>query len=235
MFAMNHKVHHRLRAGFSALEMLVAVTVLSLLAGSLSMSLKHMRGLTTTGTSQATLQAASERALRRISADLSRSGSINLMGNAYPFLFDDGAAIDAFAGHAHPAATHTAVAGEPDFGPTREVVFVLPREADLPGTYGRDVPDIDINANLIWDVTEFSYVLITGVDGINYLQRRVNGAAPTTIASNVERVVFDDNPSSGFVLPVDTIRVRLFFRKTDAQGVVHRYTAEQIIKLRNGV
>lgn len=228
-----HRTHGR--AGFSALELLIAVTILSLLAGSLTLAIKNMRGFASTSVSQATLQDSAERALKRISADLSRSGALMIAGNAYPFLFQDGAASGPFAAHAHAAAVHHAVAGEPDFGPNQEIVFGLPQESDGVGTYGNDVPDIDANANLIWDGNEFSYVLITGADGINYLQRRVNGANPITIASHVERLVFDDNPSSGFVLPVDTVRVRLFFRKTDAQGVLRRYSAEQIIKLRNGV
>ena len=51
----------------------------------------------------------------------------------------------------------------------------------------------------------------------------------------LERIQFDDTTSSGFVLPVDTVRVRLFFRKVDGDGTLHRYSAEQIIKMRNGV
>ena len=234
---MKHIESSRSRAGFSVLEMLIAVTILSMLAGTLTLAIKHMRGFTTNSTSRATLQDAAERALKRIAADLSRSGEISIGGVNYPYLnIVDGVPADpAFAGHAHAAPTHAAVAGEPDFGANREIVFALPQESDPPGTYGNDVPDIDAGANLIWDATEFSYVLITGVDGINYLQRRVNGANPVTIASNLERVEFVDNFFSGFVLPVNTVRVRLFFRKTDAEGVLHRYTAEQIIKLRNGV
>ena len=191
----------RARAGFSALEMLVAVTVLTMLAGSLTMAIKHMRGLTTTANAQSTVQNSAERAMKRIFDDLARSGAVTLGGVDYPYLFDDGAAAAPFGAHAHAPAQHQAVAGDPDFGPTREIVFALPQESDPPGTFGNDVPDIDVNANLIWDVAETSYVLITGVDGINYLQRRVNGATPVTIATHVERLVFDDNASSGFVIP----------------------------------
>jgi hypothetical protein len=224
------------RAGFSVLEMLIAVGVLSLLAGSLGFAIVRMRGISASSETQASLQNSCERAMRRIFEDLSRSGAITLGGLNYPYLFDDGAAVAAgFTVHAHAAAQHAAVAGEPEFGPTREIVFALPRENDPPGTYGNDVPDIDANANLIWDGAQFSYVLITGPDGVNYLQRRVDGAAPVNIASNVERVVFDDNPSSGFVLPVDSVRVRLFMRNVDSTGTVHRYSAEQVVKLRNGV
>ncbi len=232
---VNYQHHNLKRAGFSALEMMIAVMLLSILAGSLTLVLKHMRELTLSSDAQSTMQNAAERAMKRIAGDMSRSGVVTLLGNNYPYLFDDGAATGAFAIHAHPAAAHQAVAGDPDFGPTREIVFAEPQENDLPGTYGNDVPDIDASANMIWDTVEFSYVLTTGPDGVNYLQRCIDGANPITIASNVERVVFDDNASSGFVLPVDSVRVRLYFRKVDAQGALNRCFAEQIIKLRNGV
>ncbi|HTF89003.1 MAG TPA: prepilin-type N-terminal cleavage/methylation domain-containing protein [Planctomycetota bacterium] len=223
------------RSGFSALEMMVAVTLLSILAGSLTMAIKHMRNLTSSSSVQSTLQLSAERAMKRIAADLSRSGTIAMPGGNVPFRFDDGNPITFFQNHAHAPAQHHAVAGDSDFGPSTELVFAQPQENDLPGSYGNDVPDIDANADLIWDAVEFSYVLITGPDGINYLQRRTDAANPVTIASNVERVVFDDQISSGNVLPVESLRVRLFFRKLDAQGVLHRHSVEQIIKLRNGV
>jgi hypothetical protein len=223
------------RGGFSALEMTIAVMILSLLAGSLSLALQRMRGMTGSSSAQATLQDSAERALKRIALDLSRSGQVTLLGDSFPHLFDDGAATGAFAAHAHPPAAQSAVPGDPDFGPNREIVFVAPQEADPEGTYGRDVPDIDANGRLIWAATQFSYVVSTGADGVNRLERRTAAAAPIAIASNVERVVFDDNASSGFVIPLDSVRVRLFFRKVDAQGVLHRHQAEQIIKLRNGV
>jgi len=227
--------HKACRKGFSTLEMMVAVMLLSLLAGSLTLVIKHMRGMANSSGAEANLQDSAERAMKRISADLSRSGEVVLGAVKYPYLFDDGDATGAFAVHGHKAANHAAVAGDPDFGPTREIVFAQPQESDPPGTYGNNVPDVDASANLVWDPVEFSYVLVTGVDGINRLQRRTSGANAVTIASYVERVVFDDNASSGFVLPVHSMRVRLFFRKLDAQGVLHRYSAEQIIKLRNGV
>ncbi|HUR29337.1 MAG TPA: hypothetical protein VM509_14205 [Planctomycetota bacterium] len=223
------------RGGFSALELTIAVMLLALLAGSLSLALQRMRGMTGSSSARATLQDSAERALKKISTDLSRSGQLTLLGDKFPYLFDEGAATGAFAAHAHAPATHHAAAGDPDFGPNREVVFVAPRESDPEGTYGDDVPDIDASGRLIWDAAQFSYVVVTGADGANRLERRTNAASPVTIASNVERVVFDDNASSGFVIPVDSVRVRLFFRKVDAQGVLHRHQAEQIIKLRNGV
>ncbi|HUR29334.1 MAG TPA: hypothetical protein VM509_14190 [Planctomycetota bacterium] len=217
------------------LEMMIAVGILSLLAGSLTIAVQRMRRMTTSSTARATLQDSAERALRSIARDLSRSGELVIGGVNYPYLFEDGDATGVFAVHAHAPATHHAVAGEPDFGVNREIVFALPQESDLPGSYGNDVPDIDASANMVWDPVVFSYVVVTGPDGVTALQRRSDGANPVTIATNVERVAFDDNLNSGFVLPVNSIRVRLFFRKLDAQGVLHRYGVEQIVKLRNGV
>jgi len=78
-----------------------------------------------------------------------------------------------------------------------------------------------------------SYVVVTE-GGVNYLQRRTNGVQPQTIVSNVERVAFDDTTTSGFVVPLDAIRVRVWFRAEDQTGLAHRYFVETTIKLRNG-
>ena len=86
---------------------------------------------------------------------------------------------------------------------------------------------------LVWDPTELSYTLVTGVDGNNYLQRRTNMAGPETVAINVERIVFDDWQSSNFTIPADAVRVQLFLRRLDSERVLHRYTAQAVVKLRN--
>ena len=84
------------RAGFSVLEMIISIAVLSLLAGSLGLALARMRGMTDSSNTQAVLQDSCERAMRRIFADLSRSGVVTRPGAVvevdYPYLFEDGAA-----------------------------------------------------------------------------------------------------------------------------------------------
>jgi len=128
------------------------------------------------------------------------------------------------------SAVHTALPGESDFGPNHEIVFLQPLDADASG-----VPDIDVDGRLVWDSIEYSYVVVTGADGVNVLQRRSNGAAPKTIAKNVERIAFDDNASSGFQIPLDAVRVRIWFRERDSERTLHRYFSEAVVKLRNGV
>jgi prepilin-type N-terminal cleavage/methylation domain-containing protein len=216
------------KGGFTLLELVVSFAILALLSVALSGALSGMNGLATGSSAGAQIQDAGERAMRLIRKDLQRSG-FTTTAASYPYLFLDGAANAPFAGHAHAPPTHHAKPGDPDYGPNREIVFLQPQDADQD-----DVPDIDANGELIWDATEFSYVLITGVDGVNYLQRRIDGVAPRTIASNVERVTFDDNTTSGFAVPLDAVRVRLYFRKRDSRGVLHRHLCEAIVKLRNG-
>lgn len=79
-----------------------------------------------------------------------------------------------------------------------------------------------------------SLVVNTRPDGFNYLEQRTNGGAPRTLARHVERVVFDDAASSGFQIPLGSVRVRLFFRRTDGRGNLIRYRNEAVVNLRNG-
>lgn len=221
---------HRARSAFTVLEMLISLTLLGLLAGALTEALQTMRGLSNASNTQSTIQSAAEHALKLICGDLKRSGFVTVGGIDYPYLFDNGVVVPPFGAHAHPPALKDAVVGDADFGPNREIVFLQPRDNDV-----NDIPDLDAAGNLIWNPTEFSYIVRTGPDGVNYLQRRSNGAAPRTIASHIERIAFDSNASTGFVLPINSVRVRIFFRRVDAKGVLHRYAVESTCKLRNGI
>lgn len=220
------------------IEVAIASTILILIAGSLITALDGLSGVTMTGNSQTKLQAAGERALSNIIADIKRSGAVIVGANNYPFIFEAGDASEnalgvptaGFGVHTHAQAAKAAAPGDPDFGANREMVFLQPADANADGR-----PDLDVNGALIWDPREFSYVVMTGaVDGRNYLQRRTDGAAPRTIASGIERIVFDDAESSGFVIPLDSIRVQLFLRDVDGQGITHRYAAQAVVRMRNG-
>ena len=225
-------------AGFTLVEMAIATTILLLIAGSLVTALDGLTGITVTGSTESKLQAAGEHAMSMIIADIQRSsGPVVLNGKTYPFLFENGDAsqnwaqtpVAGFDPHTHPPAASQAQPGDPDFGPDREMVFLQPADADNDGR-----PDIDPNGQLVWDPTEFSYVVVTGaLDGRNYLQRRRDGAGPRTAASGVERIVFDDAASSGFTIPLDSIRVQLFLREVDQERRVHRYTAQAVVRMRN--
>lgn len=223
---MKHSTRSGPRGGFTLVEMSIALVILLVLAGSLTQTSRALKGITITGSIQEALQEDGVRAMRSIIDDLRRSGDLV----DYPYLFLDGNANGGFDAHDHAAATKTAVDGEPDFGPNREIVFLLPADADADG-----VPDVDAAGALEWDATEFSYVVVTDAEGVNVLQRRVDGANPRTIARHVERIAFDDSTTAGLgEVPVDAVRVRLFLRMRDDQGTVHRYSTESVVQLRNG-
>ena len=220
------------------LEMAIAGTILLLIVGALTAALDGLRGVTITGSMDSKLQQAGERALKSIITDMKRSGAATVGAKTYPFLFDAGDASLDFSGagavpaggwlmHSHAQATKQAQPGDPGFGPDREIVFLQPADVDGDGR-----PDVDANGNLVWDASDFSYVLISGaVDGRNYLQRRTNGGTPQTVASGVERIVFDDQASAG--LQMSGIRVQIFLREVDDKGLVHRYQTQAIVGMRN--
>jgi len=217
------------RAGFTLLDLLIGVMLLLILVGGLTQSLAGMSRNATYASLDGELQSQAERALRMIIAGLRVSGFATMGGDAYPHLFLDGDAQMAYAANAHAPATHTAGSGDADFGPSREIVFLQPADADQDNR-----PDIDGNGRLVWSPSQFSYVLVTRADGVNVLQRRIDGLAPREVAQHVERVAFDDNTTSMNQVPLDAIRVRIWFRKLDDQGALHRYFTEAVVKLRNG-
>lgn len=217
------------RRGFTLLELMIGVMVLLMLVGSLMQSLRTMtRGATYAGI-DGELQAQAEHALRAIIASLKPSGFAIVGGNRYPYLFQNGNATGAFVANAHAPATHYATVGQPDFGPNQEIVFVQPADANADNR-----PDLDGAGQMVWAGNQFAFVVVTRPDGTNVLQRRIDGGTIREIANHVERITFDDNTSSGFVVPLRAIRVRIWLRERDERGAIHRYFTEAVVKLRNG-
>jgi len=217
------------RAGFTLIEMAIGTGMLLFLTGALVTSLSGIRNLTAATGDKAQLQTMGDRALLAVVSDLRSSGAISASGKAYPYVFDDGAPAPIFAPHEHEAARENAEAGDPDFGPNREIVFLVPADLDEDRR-----PDVNAAGELEWSVDEVSFVVNTRADGINYLEQRTNAGDPQVIARHVERVVFDDAESSGFQIPLGTVRARLFFRIIDGQGNLIRYRTEAVVNLRNG-
>jgi len=256
------------RRGFTLLELVIVITVLSMLARMLVTTSESMSRITSTGTTVGVLQGEGEDALRQITNDLRRSGFETVDGLEYPYVIDDGAPIDpSYALHAHAAAPLTAQPEDPDFGPRRTIVFVLPSDLDRDGRPELDAdrdgwPELDGNGDgvpsdaaedvehlwdgaentlhpetgLVWSHDEVSYVVVVLADGSRVLQRRVNNDAASAriVARYVERVQFDTPESSGWVVPLGAVRVRIFFRSTDADGHIFRARNEVTVRLRNG-
>lgn len=238
-----HSIQHTARAargGFSLVEMAIGVVVLFVLAAGLTQSLSALRGGAVSGSVESRLQAMGERIMTAVQTDLKRSGLRDLGGGAnLPYLFDEGNAQGAFALHAHPPAQHSAHIGETDYGRTREIVFSLPLDVDdrdpatlVPTPDG--IPDIDGDGGLVWDPIQYSFVVVTRPDGINYLERRANGGNGRVVGHHVERLTFDTSTTDPVNIPVGACRVRVWLRERDEGGTLHRYFLESVVKLRNG-
>ena len=74
--------------------------------------------------------------------------------------------------------------------------------------------------------------MITNANGINELQRRIDGGTPEVVTQFVERIVFTDRTVSAFV-PLGSIGIEIFFREPDEDGLVHRYSLQAVVRLRN--
>ena len=256
------------RRGFTLLELVIVLTVLTMLARMLVTTSQSMSRVTSTGTIEGVLQGEGEDALRQIMGDLRRSGFETVNGLEFPYVFDDGVPLDPnFLLHAHAAAPPTALPTEPDFGPQRTIVLVLPSDLDRDGRPELDAdrdgwPELDGNGDgvhsdelvdidglwdpalntiqpdtgLVWSHNEVSYVVVVLADGSRVLQRRVNNEAATArvVARHVERVQFDTPESSGWTVPLGAVRVRIFFRTTNAEGHIYRARNEVTVRLRNG-
>lgn len=221
---MKRSATERLAGGFSLVEFLIGSVVLSIFLGTLVLSSSRMLGMGVASDVRAQAEELGATTLQAILADLRISGFVD----EFPYLFVDGDAQPPFDAHDHPPAQKQAVAGEPDFGPNREIVFLRPADQDRDG-----VPDFDAAGDLVWGPVELSYVVVSGPDGINALQRRVNGQTGRTVALHVERIAFDDIVTSGFELPLGVIRVRVWFRLPDGNGGTFRHAAEATVRLRN--
>ena len=79
-----------------------------------------------------------------------------------------------------------------------------------------------------------SFVVVTDANGINVLERRIDGATQRVVAKHVERIVFDDVNTSLGEVPVGAVRVRIFFRQQDRSGQTFRHSVELTVSLRNG-
>lgn len=248
----------RAQRGFTMVELLVGTTILFVLAAALTQSVSSMKKLTVQGTVDSQLQNMAEHALAQITRDLKHSGFSTVAGTPYPYLglvdgVPTGATAAAFTAHAHAAPAHSAQNGASDFGPNREMVFLAPQFVEMkrlsdgsnipaadqpPGGLTvvkvYSVPAIDGSGHMAWDGVEYSYVVVQHADGVNHLERRANGANPTSVAHHLERVTFESNNEDLFDIPLNAIRVRLWFRERDENGRQHRAFAEAMVALRNG-
>lgn len=178
------------------------------------------------GETEARLAAGGNRAVREVLSDLKRSGFVSVGGLDYPQLFLNGDAGPDFPLHDHVPATPLE-----DYGGigSREIIFLLPADADDDG-----IPDIDADGDLVWDAREFSYVLETGQDGVNRLIRRIDGVDDSTVARDVDRIIIDNDITSGFAIPGNALRVRVDMATPSGADSTHTMTLQGVVRARNG-
>jgi len=241
------------------LEVTVSGTLLFLLAASMVEAVAQVGALGRAGSTMGRLQQGAQESMTAITSDLDASGFVSANGKTYPYLFEDGNAESAFEAHSHATPTEHAQDDEPDYGVNREIVFVQPTLTEVAqDTDGLNWDLVDENGDAVsvpsgvtiakkymfpaigndgtagFATDELSYVIVTGPDGINELQRRRNGLTASVVARGVERLVFDTSDTDPIGVPVGAVRVRLWLRLRDEEGTVHRHSAETVVRLQNG-
>ncbi|MCB9906334.1 MAG: prepilin-type N-terminal cleavage/methylation domain-containing protein [Planctomycetes bacterium] len=260
---MKHRIRTR-RTGFTLIEVLLTASILGVLARSLILLADGMGSMSQAGGSLSLLQLEASKAQDAIMEDLRRSGLRTVGGKSFPHVFEGGLPGPGFEIHGYAPSNQAAQPGDLDFGPQRSVVFLLPADldgdgrpdmdADLNGTpeldgnrdgiLSEDGADlgpwdpaqatIDPETGLVWSLSEWGYAVVDGADGRPYLERRRGGALQKRVAKDVERMFIETCAQTGYQIPANALRITLFLRRTDTDGVVYRHSVQWVVSLRNG-
>lgn len=245
------------RRGFTLVEIAIGATILFVLAAALVQSLSSVKSLAIQGDIESRLQREGDEAMAKIRRQLHLSGFTTIGAKSYPHVFPEGVGGAGFGAHDHAPASSSSVECAPDnapssLGPNREIVLVEPvfmsvlQTADgtnyPTGTTGLgsavvrtyDVPEIDVGGNATWGAPEISFVVVTGADGRNVLERRVDGADPRVVCRFVARATFETTADDPVQVPLDSVRVRLWLQDRDEKGGFHGRFFEALVGLRNG-
>ncbi len=252
------------RAGFTLIEVMLSAAILAVLARSLVMASQGMGAMSKTGGSMSLLQEQATKAQTALFADLRQSGLMMVDGNSYPHIFEAGLPGEGFEDFAYEPGAQEAVVGQSDFGAHRAIVFLVPADMDSDGRPDMDldlngVPELDGNGDgvlsedvndigawnqalyqidpdtgLVWDKAGVRFAVHNGPDGRTYLERWVGGNLDRRVAKNVERFFVETPLETGFQIPTNAVRISLFLRRTDSDGVTYRHSAQWVVSLQNG-
>ncbi|MCA9001329.1 MAG: hypothetical protein KDB61_05365 [Planctomycetes bacterium] len=246
------------------IEIMLSVAILGVLARSLIQVSASMGSLSQSGGSQSLLQQEASKVQETLIQDLRRSGYMMVDGLKYPHVFEDGQPGFGFEDQAYQPATQEAAFGQSDFGLHRAVVFLQPsdldgdrrpdmdldlngvpeldgnrdgvfseQDADL-GGWDADSNRIDPNTGLVWSTAKVCYAVLDGPDGRTYLERRVGGLLDRRVAKDVERLLIETPAETGFQIPTNSLRVSLYLRRKDSDGVTYKHFAQWVVTLQNG-
>ncbi|MFT4646890.1 MAG: prepilin-type N-terminal cleavage/methylation domain-containing protein [Planctomycetota bacterium] len=252
------------RSGFTLLEVVLSAAILGVLARSLVSVSAGMSSLSNAGGSLSLLQEQATKAQEALLGDLRQSGLMMVDGLSYPHVFEGGAPGVGFGQHAYVPGIQQANANEADFGAHRAVIFLEPADMDGDGRPDMDldlngIPELDVNRDgvlsedaadiagwdanlyridpvtgLVWDRQGVRYAVLNAPDGRTYLERWVGGVLDRRVAKDVERFFVETPLDTGFQIPTNALRVSLFLRRTDSDGVTYRHSAQWVVSLKNG-
>jgi len=219
----------RAEKGHSLLETMCVVGILALVTLALLTLFSTSNSLFRAGNVSADVEEQGRIALMNIADEIKEAGFFTDpdSGESYPYIFPEGQPESPFWEYYHTPAQHQAEPGTPAYGPTREIVFRMAEDLDGDGyKTASDTGEIE------WGPDEIAYVLVTGPDGVNQVERRVNNGPGQIIARYVERLCFDDINTDATV-PYGQIKVTLHMRKTTSDGRVVKASYSTLVRMRN--
>lgn len=214
--------------GYTILEMAISMVILGIVLAGVFSVLAASRSIFQTGITLSSLQDQARKALDQITREVRQSGTvINDPYSPYPYLFVDGNAEGYYEHHWHPPAVSHSSPGDPDYGPNREIVFRMAKDVD-----GDGLLTSATTGAIEWGPDQISYVVLTTDDGVNELQRRINGVLPVTVVRYVERIVVDDYRTDP-ELTKNQISIVIHMRRTTRTGRLLRTCLSTTVNMRN--
>ncbi|MCP5022392.1 MAG: hypothetical protein GY930_11525 [bacterium] len=184
------------QAGLGLVELMLTVGLFTGLLTLFSMSLQGFSENQRSSMDQAKAQMNAQKGLSAIREALGQTS----FGGGLPEVFDGNDMGVAFPALAHPVAN-----AYENLPPTRELVFQTLVDADDDGW-----PDVDAAGKMFWSPTLAALIVTPDTQGVNRLYMVDADGGRNPLARNVGSLVIDDSASSGFQIPLNQLRVRLF-------------------------
>ena len=198
------RTRHNSRAGFGLVELLLTVGLFSGLLTLFSMSLQGSSENQRSSMDQAKAQMNAQKGLSAIREALGQTS----FGGGLPEVFDGNNMGVAFPALAHPAAN-----AYDNLPPVKELVFQTLMDADDNGW-----PDVDAAGNMSWSPTLAALIVTPDAQGVNRLYMVDADGGRRPLARNVGSLVIDDSATSGFQIPLNQLRVRLYMAPDQSEA-----------------
>jgi len=179
----------RNQAGFSLVEALVSSVIFVALLAAVYGSLASATRVKNVQDGYAKMEMDARRAIARIADELRMAGRVANPAPGqpgWPYTFVNGGALGTFNQPARhdPADIHVA-ADTPAYGDCIEIAFLVPRDND-----GDGLLTDAVTGDIEWSTYDVSYIIVTGPDGINRLERWEDSTCTDIMAYHAERITF---------------------------------------------